>query len=249
MKKLVKTLAFMLCLVLAPCTFLLTGCGNKEEAPAEITVKDYISNEVAWSVYREAFFKAKSHLLDGYNNLTVNFVQQKLNGNLFEMNAKLLKTENILASQDAMSEKTKEGQIVGSSSSLAFKYNDEIYEYDITEGNCSASSITEAQMLVDLDSFFGNAFVKSDVVIGKVLTNGDYVITLLHNFEEDEESEWKNVSQEITFSSGLLVKKINVVIREKESNVVGTTTTTFTYGAISEAEMQALIEEAKSHIA
>lgn len=31
MKKLIKTFALILCLVLAPCTFLLTGCGNKEQ--------------------------------------------------------------------------------------------------------------------------------------------------------------------------------------------------------------------------
>ena len=241
MKKLITTLALVLCLVLAPCTMLLTGCKNKEDTPQdeEITVKNYLTTDETWAIYSEVENNIKYDQMPGCDNMSVAFSVPanysapskvdycKVNGSFVMYSEGVNQSTNTTESQ------------------VSFKYNDKFYIYNPSNEFCEEATIdyTSPKYLFGMYGF--ELFSKENVVSGKVMSNNDYVI-IVSSDDLGPAIASDSLSFELTLSSNLQFKNFKVI--ELSGDDIVTIEVSFTYGNVSVAEITALVEEAISHI-
>lgn len=236
----------MLCLVILPCALIFTGCGKKQEEETEIEtfssdfeIKSYLSADVAWNIYQEAMAKLDSGALSEYDNFKVIATGPNQGPGSSEKAERYFLKNNNSYSVRVIEKWYGSAEV---SDEIWFKLNDKAYNYNLNTKTCLEVENEGATLLtVNSETMRLNEITKDQIVSGKVLNNGNYVISCL--FQYDTET----FLAEITLSSNLLVKSL-VAYWKSSSGEQLKEETILAYGVVSSAMMNALVEEAKTHI-
>lgn len=242
MKKIIKTFAVILCLVLAPFSIMLTGCGKKEETPQEeVTVKSYLTTDETWAIYSEVVNNLKYDQMLGCDNMSITISIADQNAGFPRKIDYCKVNSSFVCYRESINYTTHL-----ESNDMSFKYNDKFYDYNLLNESCeeSTGNYTSPKYLFGMLGF--EIFSKDNVVSGKVMSNNDYVI-IVSSDELGPEFASDSLSFELTLSSNLQLKNFKN-IEETGDDIIQTIEMSFTYGTVSVAEMTALVEEAKTHI-
>lgn len=249
MKKIKKLLTLALCLIIIPCSLIFVGCEknkneeeveNTETSSSDLEVKTYLSADVAWSILQEAEAKLDSGALSEYDNFKVIATHPNQGPSSTEKAERYFLKNNNNSYLVRTVEKWYGSAEV--SDEIWFKINDKAYNYNLSTKTCLELGSEEATFLtVNSETMRINEITKDQIVSGKVLNNGDYVVSCLFRYDTE------TLLGEITFSSNLLVKSF-VCYWKSSSGEQLKNETIMVYGVVSSAMMSALVDEAKTHI-